>query len=232
MTLKEKAALIAPTLALLALPLVASAHEVATYQIGSSNYQFVVGSLNEPVVVDDKTGVDLTVSKCYTAACAPTMNSDGDMDGPAGTPVTGLDQTLKVTLSAGGQKKTLALSPQYGKDGGYSATFYPTVATTMSYEFTGTVNGTAVDLTFTCLPDGTAKAPLDTAHTQISDGVTQTSVSGGFACPLEKAALGFPEQSAALGDVAGLASSARTYAIGAIVLSVIALGAALWRRRS
>ena len=86
------------------LPLVASAHEHATYTIDGAPYQIVIGSLNEPVAVDDKTGVDLTVNKCYTAACTATKGPDGDMDGPAGTPVTGLESTLKVELVAGDQK--------------------------------------------------------------------------------------------------------------------------------
>jgi len=97
------------------IPFVASAHEHGTYQIGKNYYQIVIGLLNEPVAVDDKTGVDLTVSKCFNSACMAKMSADGDMDGPAGTPVTGLDQTLKVELQAGGQTKQFALNPQYGR---------------------------------------------------------------------------------------------------------------------
>ena len=208
----------------LSLPLIASAHEIATYQIGSANYQFVVGSLNEPVVVDDKTGVDLTVNKCSSAACT-------SVNGAVGAPVLGLDQTLKATLIAGAKKKEVSLSAQYGKPGAYTSPFYLTVATTFSYEFTGTINGVPVDLTFTCLPDGTPKAPLDTTRKTISDQVTQTSLSGGFGCPLEKAALGFPESSSALQSVAGLATTARSFALVALALAALALALVFARRR-
>jgi hypothetical protein len=226
--------IVLPTLLMLGLPIVASAHEMATYKIGDSMYQIVIGSLNEPVMVDDKTGIDLTVSKCYTSACAPTKGPDGDMDGPAGDPVTGLDQSLKVTLIAGDQKKTMTLSPQYGQDGKYTAPFYPTVATTLSYEFTGTINNTPVDLTYTCLPDGTPKAALDSTQKQLSSGVTQMSTSGGFGCPIPKEDLGFPVPSASLTSLASATSGANNLAdigIGIGVLALVLSGFALMRKR-
>jgi hypothetical protein len=220
-----------PALLLLALPFAASAHEMATYSIGGQMYQIVIGSLNEPLIVDDKTGIDLTVTKCSTSACAPTMNSDGDMDGPAGPPVTGLDQTLKVTLGAGGQKKTLALTPQYGQDGKYTAPFYPTVATTLSYEFTGTIAGTPVDLTYTCIPEGTPNAPQNTTPVKLSDAVTQMSTSGGFGCPLEKADYGFPEKSADIRSLEGQGQNGEL-ALGVAALAFVVGVYALIRRRS
>lgn len=209
--------------ALTFLPLIASAHEVATYSVNGQMYQIVIGSLNEPLVVDDKTGIDLTVTKCSTASCMPTMNADGDMDGPAGTPVTGLDQSLKVTLSAGGQKKTLTLTPQYGQPGKYSAPFYPTIATTLSYEFKGTIAGAPIDLTYACIPEGTPKAPLNTTPVKLSDSVTQMSTSGGFGCPLEKADLGFPEPSASLGSLSSGITTTRDIALAGLALAFVAL---------
>ena len=217
----KKITIAIPALLLLTLPFAASAHEVATYRINGAMYQVVIGSLNEHVVVDDKTGIDLTVSKCASATCAPTMSEDGDMDGPAGTPVDGLDQTLKVTLSAGGQKKTLALTPQYGEDGKYTAPFYPTVATTLSYEFTGTIAGAPVDLTYACIPEGTPDAPQNTTPVKLSDSVTQMSVSGGFGCPIEKADLGFPEQSASIADISSREGATRSLSEAALALAVL-----------
>ena len=204
------------------LPLVASAHEHGTYQIGKHYYQIVIGSLNEPVAVDDKTGVDLTVSKCFNASCIAKMSPDGDMDGPAGTPVIGLDQSLKVELQAGGQSKQMALKPQYGKPGAYTAGFYPTVATSFSYHFTGTIDGTPVDLTYSCLPEGGKAADVKTP-TKLSDGVTQMTLAGGFGCPLVKESLGFPEMSVSVAALSVAAGSAKTFAVIGIVLSILAL---------
>ena len=39
----------------------AYAHQRQLFTIGNDDYLFVVGSLNEPIFVDDKTGVDLAV---------------------------------------------------------------------------------------------------------------------------------------------------------------------------
>src|SRR6185369_11292823 len=158
-----------------------------------------------------------TVTKGSGAA---TMSADGGMDGPAvgSTPVTGLDQTLKVEISAGGQKKTFDLSPQYGKPGAYSATFYPTVATTLSYRFFGTVDGNKVDVIFTCLPEGATKAADDNTAHDVGNGVMQTMKSGAFGCPMSKESLGFPEPSATLGSLEAGSSSARTYAYAGIAL--------------
>lgn len=222
----KKALFAAPLLALM-LPLVASAHQHAMYTFGGNTYTFVVGSLNEPVAVDDKTGVDLTITK---GAGVPTMGADGDMDGvPANSkPVTGLEKTLQVELSAGGQKKVLPLSPVWGKEGSYSAPFYPTVATSISYRFFGTIDGTPVDVTFTCKPEGANAA--DEGHKDLGNGVMQMMKTGGFGCPAEKATMGFPEASATLGSLKGDASGARGYGIAGIALGAIALVLSMRRR--
>ena len=226
----KKIVFVLPVIALF-LPLAASAHQHAMFAIGKSTYTFTVGSLNEPLVVDDKTGVDLTVTKGSGMA---TMSADGDMDGPAAAsvPVLGLDQTLKVEISAGDQKKTLALTPQYGKAGSYSATFYPTVATTLSYRFFGTVDGNKVDISFSCLPEGATKAADDNVMHDLGGGVMQTMKAGAFGCPMNKEALGFPEASATVGSLAADTASARTYSYVGIALGAVALGLSLMRRKA
>lgn len=180
------------------IPVTASAHEHATYQIGKDYYQIVIGSLNEPIVIDDKTGLDLAVTKCFTSKCMAAMSNDGDMDGPAGSPVTGLESTLKVEMIAGDQKRLDAISPVYGKEGSYKTTFYPTVATTFAYHITGTINDVPVDLTYTCVPEsGTAPAESKTPK-KLSDGVTELTHAGKFGCAKAKEDLGFPEKAPSL----------------------------------
>lgn len=218
-----------PAFFIAALPFSASAHQHALFSIEGSTYQFVVGSLNEPITVDDKTGVDLTVTM---GKGMPTMSADGEMDGmpAAAAPVTGLENSLKVELIAADQKKTLSLSPVYGKAGSYSAAFYPTVATTISYRFFGTIGKTPVDITFTCVPEGTANAADDMKQVELSGGVTRIMNAGAFTCPRPKETLGFPEASASVKSISdsvrGSASTAHT-AMGlggaALALSVVAL---------
>jgi hypothetical protein len=230
----KKISILLPAILLAVLPLSASAHQQSTYTINGATYNFVVGSLNEPVAVDDKTGVDFTVTK---GSGMPTMSADGDMDGmsAASAPVTGLESAVKVELIAGTQKKTFALSPVYGKPGSYSAAFYPTVATTLAYHFTGTINSTPIDLTFTCIPAGSPKATNDTTHVQISDKVMRISNTGGFGCPVAKEDLGFPEQSASVNSIENSLTGAKTSTYASLAVSIAALVLALytlWRRRS
>lgn len=114
------------------LPFSASAHEHRTV---ATDYEFVVGFLSEPAVQGELNGVSLAVTK-------------GDK------PVTGLDATLKVEVSIGDQKKEFALSPVWKQDGSYEAVFIPTQPGDYTFHFTGTIDGTTIDETFTSSPDG------------------------------------------------------------------------------
>ncbi len=172
----------------LMIPFLASAHQHATYEIGGVEYEFTIGSLNEPIVVDDKTGVDFRVAR-------------GQHGSAESTPVTGLENDLKVELIAGDKRKILDLVPVYNTPGSYKATFFPTIPTTLSYRIFGTINDTPVDLTFTCAEEG--QAAVDEGEKEISAGVTQIMKGGGFGCPAPKSDLGFPEPSSSINDLAG-----------------------------
>jgi len=203
----KKLSLAIPALLTLLMPFTASAHEHASYVIAGTTYNFVIGSQNEPIAVDDKTGLDLAVTK-----------------GVGATPVTGLEETLKVELVAGKERKSIALKPSWGHEGVYEAAFYPTKATTFGYRLTGTIEGNPVDLTFTCTPGG-EKAKNATEAKEIAPGVTQISLSGSFGCPVAKENLGFPEKSASIDSLikkadAGTMKENAALALGAIALVV------------
>ncbi len=140
----KKSVIAMVSLAMFIAPQLVSAHETHVYQIGEKTYQFVVGSLNEPIIVDDNTGVELVVTE------ADAVHEEEVGHGSAEGAVTGLDQTVQVELQAGDQKKVLALRPKYGAPGTYTAKFYPTVQTTYTYRFFGTVNNVPIDLSFSC----------------------------------------------------------------------------------
>jgi hypothetical protein len=208
-------------IALAFLPLVASAHEEQQFRINGTTYEFVVGSVNEPIAVDDKTGVELSVR----------LAGMGGQDNHAAGAVAGLEESLEVEIIAGGEKKVLPLSPTYGVPGSYRAPFYPTAPTTYSYRFFGMVNDTPIDLTFACTPRGHAKAEEDTTEVEMSEGVTRVMKSGSFGCPLPKEELSFPKQSkanVALGDDVALAQG---LSAAALILSLIATGYAASRKK-
>jgi hypothetical protein len=150
------------------------------------------------------------------------MGPDGDMDGPAGPGVTGLEDTLKVELVAGDQKKTFAFSPGEA-EGSYTAAFYPTVATTLQYHLVGTIEDHPVDLTYTCIPAGSTKAEMNTTKKDLGNGVIQIMDGGNFTCPVAKEEVGFPEASASITSVAGDAKSAKDFAMVGIALGAVAI---------
>lgn len=94
-------------------------------------YEFEVGFLEEPALVNQLNGVFLSVAR------------DGE-------PVQGLDETLKVELIVGGaaESKELSFEAIPGEPGGYAARFLPTLAGDYTFRIFGEIQGTSVDETF------------------------------------------------------------------------------------
>ena len=162
-----------------------SGHERRLYTIGDQDYLFVVGSVNEPAFVDDKSGVEVFA---WWPDPTDPMNSQAN-----GTkPIEGL--TFKTDISAGGKNMTLDLEPAFREPGHYEAMFYPTVPTTYNYTVYGDINGTALRDTFTCSPAGESEPAQDNSTVTVSDGVTRIGQSGGFGCFESRADVSFPEQ--------------------------------------
>lgn len=196
----------------LLLPTFASAHQHGVYQIGDKQYSIAVGTFNEPAIVDSPSGAEFIISElsAVPVADAPTKDAgDGDDDGPSGTPVTGLEATIKVQISAAGSTKTLALEPEYGKAGSYVAAFIPSAKTTYTYHFVGKINSTAVDLAYSCNPAGHALAADDTTPKPMGEGVTRLSDGGSFGCPTAKADLSFPDAIPSTAELATAVQSSK-----------------------
>src|SRR3954454_878359 len=85
---------------------IAFAHQRALFNISGKDYLFVIGSQNEPVFMDDKSGVDFFA---YTPDPKDPMNSRAN-----GTiPVENLEKILKVEVSAGPKKKVFDFEPAF-----------------------------------------------------------------------------------------------------------------------
>lgn len=108
------------------------AHEVR--QVG--DYTFVVGFIDEPVFVGQKSGLEILITT-------------GDE-----RPVEGLEVTLAAEAIQGDARRELTLSPRFGEPGWYQAFFFPTRAGAYTFHITGTIEEQAVDESFTSSPEG------------------------------------------------------------------------------
>jgi hypothetical protein len=233
---------LALALALCAVASLAAAHERDTYKIGEKYYRITIGSLNEPFVVDNMSGVDLRVAEI----ASPGANNSPKSARP-GAPVTGLERTLKVELAAGNKKETLSFDPSDTAPGAYTAAFIPTVQTTFSYRIFGRINGSLLDLTFTCVPGEASETTEDASQVKLSDAILRIDKIGNFGCPVARSAAGFPEPALSSYELAQnmqtLAEAQRTaskqvataqvFGIAGLLAGLMGLaaGGIAWRRR-
>ncbi len=128
----------------------ASAHEVRV--IGDGRYQAVVGFLDEPAFVGEKNGLDLRITKLPAPGEATPVAAEGEAG--AGLPVEGLATTLQAEVIYADQRLALTLDTVYNDPGTYASYFFPMAEGDYSFHVFGTVEGVAVDETFTSSPDG------------------------------------------------------------------------------
>ncbi|MBP9669194.1 MAG: hypothetical protein KBE09_02800 [Candidatus Pacebacteria bacterium] len=218
-----KKIIFAGLLATLVLPVAASAHQTRVIDLDGTLYQLTVGSLNEPVIVDDKTGLDLRVFKIGPTAWYKNRVAKGDIPKNV-TPVEGLDETLTISISSGKTIKEMEMAATYGLPGGYQTTFYPVNTAAFTYHIEGMVEGKQMHQMFACNPAGhvmtaatsseamhEAEESAQEAHEAIAahdDGEihhesmgTTVYERGGFGCAKEKAAFGFPHETASIAAV-------------------------------
>ena len=142
------------------LPSGASAHEHR--DIAGGQYSMVVGFLDEPAVAGEKNGLWFSVAKHEGTETPAAESEEGEEEG---TPVVGLDQTLKAEVILGDQKMDLPLSPSFGEPGAYESVFIPTAEGDYTFHIFGDIEGTAIDETFTSSPEGfdavQAREPLE-----------------------------------------------------------------------
>jgi hypothetical protein len=128
------------------LPAIAGAHE--SRDVADGQYRLVVGFLNEPVAVGDKSGLDLRVSKPVGESTTPIPEGED-----AFAPVEGLETTLQAEVFFGDQRMALTIEPRFGQPGAYASWFYPNAAGDYSFHVFGTIEGVPIDETFTSGPD-------------------------------------------------------------------------------
>jgi hypothetical protein len=125
------AAALGLTAGLLLVAVPASAHEERTV----AGYDMEVGLINEPVFVGDKSGLEFSV-----------MKDD--------QPVLGLEQTLTAQVIYQDQTRDLDVEARDDSPGWYESAFIPTAAGPYTFHISGTIEGNAIDESFTSSPTG------------------------------------------------------------------------------
>ena len=157
----------------------AFAHERQFLTIDKKPFLLVVGSVNEPVYVGDKSGVELFA---YTPDPKDPLNDESQ----SVKPVTGLEKTVRVDVSAGPKNITLDFDPDDSNPAHYTATFFPSAQTTYTYTLTGTINNTPIHIGYTCVPGAGDDTPGNNTKATLSSGVIFEGKAGGFSCPLPR----------------------------------------------
>ncbi len=121
-------------LALLAYVSTASAHEHR--EVG--DYEITIGFTGEPALVGEPNGLDLRVQLGH---------------GDDGTPVEGLDETLKAEIRYGDQSMPLDLREVWNTPGAYTSDVIPSAEGAYTFHITGTIEGNEIDETFTSGPE-------------------------------------------------------------------------------
>lgn len=120
-------------LALIAIGLLMAPSALAHERRTVDKYQLVVGFNDEPAIQGELNAVQLTIS----------VPSEG------ARPVEGLADTIKVSVaSGGGQPKEFPIRAVSSQAGRYIADFIPTRSGAYIFNFTGSIDGTALNERF------------------------------------------------------------------------------------
>lgn len=119
-------------LVMLAIPAASSAHETRTV---ATDYEFVVGFINEPAIAGDTNGIWVSVT-----------SSD--------EPVEGLAGSMEAQVLFGEETRDATLTPSFDEPGVYTSPFIPTAEGDYTFRFFGEIDGVEIDESFTSSPEG------------------------------------------------------------------------------
>ena len=177
-------------LALLLVPLVASAHQTVT----DAGYDIEYGWVNEPVIINQPNAVVINITKhSDTTTDTTTIPADVDVSG------------LVISASYGGHVKTLKLQP-LGEDtpGQFVAPMMPTVAGQYTIQLSGKIDGNDIQtiqvqpeeantpdlVQFPVASDASAAMTAQLAAAQSQAGTAQTIAIAGVVLGLIGTAVG------------------------------------------
>jgi hypothetical protein len=186
-----------------------SAHEHRTV---AENYEFVVGWTGEPAISNQPNAVDLRIT--LFEGGVPEVTEENEDQDLGGVPVEGAEESLKVTVSTGGEAASteVPLEPAFGEPGAYEGgPIIPTLPGDYTFVITGTLpDGTAIDETFESGPD--------------TFGTVEDATTLEFPAPTDEASSASSSDSSSDDD----SDTAMIIAIIAVILAVVAGGVAIF----
>jgi hypothetical protein len=127
------------------------------------NYELVVGFIGEPAFAYEKSGLEFFVT--HYPEGVPVEGEHAEGEGPEGTPVGGLEETLQAEVIAGGGAATreLPIEASFGEPGAYESSMIFTDPAEYTFRIFGEIEGEQIDESFTSGPEtfGPMEDPQD-----------------------------------------------------------------------
>lgn len=177
------------------------------------NYLLVVGWADEPPLVGEKNALTLRVTEQMSER-----------------PVLGLEQTLRVEVQAGNQKRELALDPVFRQPGQYEARVIPTRPGDYQFRFLGSVEALEVDVLFDSR-EGGFEGAQSAQGLQFPDAIPSVALINRTVQEAEQRALTAESQASRAAQDAQVAQALAVGALGIGVLGLLVGAVALVRSR-
>lgn len=122
------------------------------------DYELTIGFRNEPAYAGELNGLDLRVMSHNPEAdedhghAEEEHSEEGEDHTHAETPVSGLEQTLRVEIIHGSASRELELRPVFGEAGSYTADVLPVAPGDYTFHIWGEIEDTPVDVEMTSGP--------------------------------------------------------------------------------
>ena len=147
-----------------------------------------------------------------------------------GKPVVDLGNSLKLKVAFGGQQTTLALEPNFevggdGEPGDYRAWFIPSQAGPYTFQLSGSVHGTKVDLSVTSGPKtfDEVQGPGDAMFPAVDAPTTQE-----LSTRIEQDSARLTAAMTDTVSAKSAADDAKTVAIVGVIVGLIGIAIAIW----
>jgi hypothetical protein len=191
----------------------------------------VVGASPASAHVEETIGpIDLEIGFGTEPAYVGEPNSVQVILHEHGSPVVDLGNSLKVQVSFGGQQTTLPLEPNFevggdGEPGDYRAWFIPSQAGPYTFQLSGSVHGTKVNLSVTSGPTTFNEV---TSPTEAMFPAVDTPTTQELSTRIEQDSARLTAATTYTASAKSAADDAKTVAIIGVIVGLVGIAIAIW----